>query len=342
MIIYISALNGNDLTGDGTKLLPYATFEKAKSTIPTYLNGNHVTMVVDGGTYNEVINIRNIRGGNISIKLSGDVVVNNIYIDETTLVEFLSNVEQLPYPNEIDTRATLTTTDTIDDINILNSSKVNFELVNLVTNSGIYVSDTSKLFSGGIVSIGDVENPTQLFTTITISTNGNKDAIVADSSIVKILRLNCNFEYEHQIVAIGYGDSVISYNIGTIGIGVPYDLHDGSMAIIDGIEYTKTITKIAEIEFLNGWKNYGGDYGIVNYQKDEKGFVHLSGMIKSGLLNKVAFVLEDGFRPTQKTMNIVLTNGTVGRLNISADGSVIPCSGNNSWVSLDGISFPTR
>lgn len=94
--------------------------------------------------------------------------------------------------------------------------------------------------------------------------------------------------------------------------------------------------------FLNSWVNYGNPWANAGYMKDSLGFVHLRGIIKSGTINTTAFTLPAGYRPAtsnQDELFIVHSSGAIGRIDIKGDGTVLPVAGNNSDVSLAGITF---
>jgi hypothetical protein len=93
--------------------------------------------------------------------------------------------------------------------------------------------------------------------------------------------------------------------------------------------------------FTNSWVNYGGDFFNASYIQDPGGFVHLRGVIKSGSVGSSAFTLPTGYRPTSSNgLFVVISNDSVGRVDIDTDGNVIPKSpSNNAYVSLEGIVF---
>lgn len=91
--------------------------------------------------------------------------------------------------------------------------------------------------------------------------------------------------------------------------------------------------------FVNSWVNFGGGYNDAGYFKDPFGIVHLRGLIKLGTVGQNAFVLPAGYRPAARELFNVQSNGALGRVDVLADGSVFISSGNNAWVSLDGLTF---
>lgn len=75
------------------------------------------------------------------------------------------------------------------------------------------------------------------------------------------------------------------------------------------------------------------------YYKDPLGWVHLRGVLSSGVVGSEAFTLPAGYRPASLRIFSVISNGAVARFDVSAAGVCTPVSGSNVYVSLDGISF---
>jgi hypothetical protein len=90
---------------------------------------------------------------------------------------------------------------------------------------------------------------------------------------------------------------------------------------------------------LNSWVNFGGVYAAVGYTKDDFGFVHLRGLIKSGVTAQAAFILPVGFRPEKDLLIATTSNGAFGQLSIRTDGQVFVESGSNINFSLENIAF---
>jgi hypothetical protein len=93
---------------------------------------------------------------------------------------------------------------------------------------------------------------------------------------------------------------------------------------------------------LNAWVNFGGAYATVGYTKDDFGYVHIRGLIKSGTIAQAAFVLPVGFRPEKDILIATTSNGAFGQLSIRTDGQVFVESGSNINFSLEGILFRTE
>lgn len=91
----------------------------------------------------------------------------------------------------------------------------------------------------------------------------------------------------------------------------------------------------------NGWVPYGSPYGPATYYKDAQGFVHLSGLVKGGVIGAYdpMFVLPAGYRPLNRIMFNVLGEASKTRVDVDANGSVSVTIGTNGYVTLNGIYF---
>lgn len=87
----------------------------------------------------------------------------------------------------------------------------------------------------------------------------------------------------------------------------------------------------------NNWVYYDSvNYSNVAYYKDGFGIVHLQGVVKNGTVGSGnIFTLPSGFRPSKR----LVFNNSFGRIDIFTNGEIQFVSGNNSIVSLDGITF---
>jgi len=94
-----------------------------------------------------------------------------------------------------------------------------------------------------------------------------------------------------------------------------------------------------EPAFQNSWVNYGSGFATAAFRKDVLGWVHLRGMIKSGTIGSAAFALPVGYRPPAHIYFACVSNGAFGDVLIITSGNVIPQVGNNTWFSLNGITF---
>lgn len=92
--------------------------------------------------------------------------------------------------------------------------------------------------------------------------------------------------------------------------------------------------------FANSWVNYATTTAPAAFWKDAFGVIHLQGLIKSGTVGSAAFMLPPGFRPDYQHVFGVVSNGAIGRVDVFADGSVVPASpSSNVYVTLDGITL---
>jgi hypothetical protein len=121
-----------------------------------------------------------------------------------------------------------------------------------------------------------------------------------------------------------------------------------SMKLENG--YTLSISGgIVEIEqdswktirsFANGWRNYSNTYNPAGYFKDSMGIVHLRGLVRLGTIRKHIFTLPAGYRPARRELQVACTYPNhSGRVDILANGQVLPYAGDKRWISLDGITF---
>lgn len=89
---------------------------------------------------------------------------------------------------------------------------------------------------------------------------------------------------------------------------------------------------------VNSWIRYDTTYDNVGYFKDSLGIVHLRGLIKSGTAANM-FQLPVGYRPLFRRIYSVVSNNTLGRVDVVPDGWVTGSVYSNAWVSLEGITF---
>ena len=93
---------------------------------------------------------------------------------------------------------------------------------------------------------------------------------------------------------------------------------------------------------LNGWVNFGGTISTAAYYKDPLGIVHLKGTIKSGTMGAAAFTLPVGYRPAEDSLYGASTStasSAAGRVDVLANGNVIPQAGLNALIGMDSVLF---
>ena len=91
--------------------------------------------------------------------------------------------------------------------------------------------------------------------------------------------------------------------------------------------------------FLNGWVNFGSNNALAGYFKDNFGIVHLRGVISSGAIGSDAFTLPVGYRPAFNERYAVPSNSLFGQIIVTLSGTVIPSTGSNVNIALNGITF---
>ena len=89
---------------------------------------------------------------------------------------------------------------------------------------------------------------------------------------------------------------------------------------------------------LNGWVE---SLFSIRYRKDSFGIVHIKGRISGGTNGTVAFILPVGYRPTQATGMLGMSDtNVVPRITVNSDGTVT-INNFTAYMYLDSISFST-
>jgi hypothetical protein len=128
----------------------------------------------------------------------------------------------------------------------------------------------------------------------------------------------------------GFSHSAANYfNLGFVGLNLGVEV----MALQEGWHDIGST-----IGYQNSWANVGGAYQTGRYMKDAAGFVHLSGPITGGTIGSAAFTLPAGYRPAGRLIFAANSTG-VTRIDVAANGQVIPYTGSNGYGVLDGITF---
>jgi hypothetical protein len=93
----------------------------------------------------------------------------------------------------------------------------------------------------------------------------------------------------------------------------------------------------------NSWVNYGSGFMNAGYMKDEFGFVHIRGTLKSGTFNSVAFTLPVGYRPSANIAVPGISGSLVaGNVLILTNGDIdpdFPSGTSTSFLTLGAITF---
>lgn len=72
--VYVNGKTGNDLTGDGTSALPFATIQKAVGALPKWLDGHTATIDIAEGTYEGRVVLEGFQGGVLNLGVAGRAV----------------------------------------------------------------------------------------------------------------------------------------------------------------------------------------------------------------------------------------------------------------------------
>lgn len=128
-------------------------------------------------------------------------------------------------------------------------------------------------------------------------------------------------------------------------LGVDELTVEKKLLVVDGVTFASAldfsfIGSQGKPAFAAGWVHFGSPYSNAGYLKRPDGWVELTGVIKSGTVGSAAFTLPPGFRPSSLKSLLTLSNGTTGRVDIGADGTVTPLApSNTASVVLDGLHF---
>jgi hypothetical protein len=101
-------------------------------------------------------------------------------------------------------------------------------------------------------------------------------------------------------------------------------------------KYTERYDSIPD--FDNDWVNFdSGAHSTAAFRWDQFGKIWLKGLIKDGSVGDPAFTLP--VAPPQNANFAVEAGDAFGRVEINTSGAVTVLVGDNSHVSLDGLSF---
>lgn len=144
-------------------------------------------------------------------------------------------------------------------------------------------------------------------------------------------------------LSVALGGSDVSYtSVRTIAPGLAVDdvvavLVIGNDLIVLGRVQGNTPDWQTVSAFSNSWTNFDAPRAARYYRRN--GRVYLEGLIKSGTVGSVAFVLPAGYRPVDTISFPVDANGAFGAVAVYANGNVVPYVGSNAAVYLYSISF---
>lgn len=94
-----------------------------------------------------------------------------------------------------------------------------------------------------------------------------------------------------------------------------------------------------EPAFVNSWINHSSIWDTAAFMKDSMGFVHIKGLVKSGITNVVMFTLPAGYRPKlNQLFGVDANDGVHARVDVTSLGEVIPRAAGNTYIGIN-ISF---
>jgi hypothetical protein len=129
----------------------------------------------------------------------------------------------------------------------------------------------------------------------------------------------------------GYGQAKIDEMVG----------YSGSQPKFPNYIYYDPYTNAS---LTNSWVNYVGTYPNAGYTKLSSGMVVLRGAIKSGTLGSstAAFTLPTTHCPAYDMVFNGIDNANAScAIYVRSTGAVCVATGNNLFISLEGIRFPT-
>lgn len=108
---------------------------------------------------------------------------------------------------------------------------------------------------------------------------------------------------------------------------------------------TLNVSTWGDITYLNGYSDYLGTYSTIGYTQTSAGVVMLKGLVKKSSAipqssNDVVGILPPNYRPNGTLIFETSTSPTVpSRVDVAANGEIRIQTGDQSWTSLEGISF---
>lgn len=87
---------------------------------------------------------------------------------------------------------------------------------------------------------------------------------------------------------------------------------------------------------INGWLATGGGNVLPAYKVIPGPMLRIKGMIRAGVIGSPAFTLPVALRPSEEFTFATISSGiTFSRINVQADGDVIPHTGSNVFFIID-------
>ena len=114
----------------------------------------------------------------------------------------------------------------------------------------------------------------------------------------------------------------------------------GGRIVFDNGETWHEVGASGEPAFENGWGAFAdSSYDVPQFYKDAEGFVHVKGMAAGGSINDNMWTFPTGYRPSKHIILNAISNNAIARVDVYPAGAIRPVTGNNTWVSLNGIIF---
>ncbi len=104
---------------------------------------------------------------------------------------------------------------------------------------------------------------------------------------------------------------------------------------------TSCTTQWCNLTLQNSWIYYNPPFSTPEYTKGNDGMVMLKGLLRAGATggDTVIATLPSGYRPAQRLLITIPSNGALARVDILPDGTIRFEIGSNAWLSIDNIIF---
>ena len=152
------------------------------------------------------------------------------------------------------------------------------------------------------------------------------------------IKLNNNYNFEFKEIILPEKEIEILEKIENL-----YQIQEDLIKEINLLKTEKKKLENKEIEELNikliNGSNFNNGYNTFKVYKLPNNIIKLSGLINCNL-NQSICILPENCRPKGRLIFTTMMSGDqLIRVDILADGNIIPQKSGNGWLSLDGISF---
>ena len=152
------------------------------------------------------------------------------------------------------------------------------------------------------------------------------------------IKLNNNYNFEFKEIILPEKEIEILEKIENL-----YQIQEDLIKEINLLKTEKKKLKNKEIEELNinliNGSNFQSGFNIFKVYKLHNNIIKLSGLINCNL-NQSICILPENCRPKGRLIfTTMMSSNQLIRVDILADGNIIPQKSGNGWLSLDGISF---